>query len=97
MTFEEPRYASSSDIGGRGRPQRRGGTRDALVVVGIWTATVLVYVAQPVVAVVWAGAAIAGAIAFLARGRPLQTPAIAALVLAGVGLQWTLVQLGALY
>jgi hypothetical protein len=97
MTFEEPRYASSSGIGGRGHPQRRSGPRDVLVVVGVWTATVLVYVAQPVVALLWAGAAITGAVALLAHGRPLRTPAIAALVFAGVGLLWMLVQLGTLY
>ncbi len=97
MTPEEPWYASSSDAGGRAGPQHRAGFRDVLAVVGIWAATVLAYVAQPVVAVVWAGAAIAGAVAFLAHGRPPRTPAIAALALAGVGLLWTLVQLGALY
>jgi hypothetical protein len=68
-----------------------------MAVTGIWVATVLTYAAQPVVALLWAGAAIAGAVAFLAQGRPARTPAIAALVLAGVGLLWTLVQLGALY
>ena len=97
MTYEEPRYAWSSDTGGRAGPRRRADPRDVLAAVGIWVATVLVYVAQPVVAVVWAGAAIGGAVAFLAHGRPPRTPAITALALAGVGLLWTLVQLGALY
>ncbi len=97
MISEEPRFASPSADYGPGRPRHHRWRHDATAITGIWVATVLAYAAQPVVALLWAGVAIAGAIAFLARGRPTRTPAIAALVLAGVGLQWTLVQLGALY
>ena len=66
-------------------------------VVGIWVATVLAYVAQPVVALLWAGVALAGGIVFLVQERTGRPPVIAALVLAGFGMLWMLVQLGALY
>ena len=65
--------------------------------VGMWGATMLTYLAQPVFAVVWAGIAIAAAIVVLARALPVRTSAITTLVLAGVGLLATLVRLGALY
>lgn len=68
-----------------------------LFVVGIWVATVLTYVAQPVVALLWAGAAMAGGVVALVQEHPGRPWVIAALLLAGVGLLWTLVQLGALY
>jgi hypothetical protein len=64
--------------------------------VGMWVATVLTYLAQPLPAVAWAGAAIAAAVVLLTRGHG-QASAITALVLAGVGLLSTLVRLGALY
>ena len=66
-----------------------------LVVMGL--AAVLTYVAQPVVALLWAGVAIALAIIVLVQEDSARPAPIAALVLAGVGLLWTLVQLGALY
>ena len=67
--------------------------------VGMGVATVLAYLAQPVLAVVWAGAAIAAAVVLLTRdhGGGVRAAAIAGLILAGAGLLSTLVRLGALY
>ena len=75
------------------RPPRQ----DVVMAVAIGAATLLAYVAQPVTALVWAGAAIAGAVVHLSQGRSLRAPVIVALVLAVVALLWMLVQLGALY
>jgi hypothetical protein len=65
--------------------------------VGMCVATVLTYLAQPALAVVWAGVAIAAALVVLSREHGARAPAIVALVLAGAGLLSTLVRLGALY
>jgi hypothetical protein len=78
-------------------PQRHSTRQDVLFVSGIWIATVLAYVAQPVVALLWAGVAVAGGIVFLVQERAGRPLVIAAVVLAGFGMLWMLVQLGALY
>ena len=85
------------DIDDRHPPQRLGGRHNATVLAGVLLATALTFVAQPVVAVLWAGAAIAGGIVFLVQDRPGRPAAIAAIIFAGTGLMWTFVQLGALY
>jgi hypothetical protein len=89
---------SRSPSGHTGSPSiASGDNRSWLVGMGI--ATVLAYVAQPVLAVAWAGAAIAAAVVLLTRdhGVGLRAAAVTALVLAGAGLLSTLVRLGALY
>jgi hypothetical protein len=89
---------SRSPSGPAGPPSiASGDNRSWLVGMGI--ATVLTFVAQPVLAVVRAGAAIAAAVVLLTRdhGVGLRAAAVTALVLAGAGLLSTLVRLGALY
>jgi hypothetical protein len=78
-------------------PQQHTARQDMLFVASIWIATVLAYVAQPVAALLWAGVAMAGGIVFLVQERAGRPPVIAALVIAGFGMLWMLVQLGALY
>ena len=78
------------------RPPRLGGGQNVLVLAGIWFATALTYVANPVVALLWSGVAIAGGIVALVQDRPGRPAVIVALLFAGVGVMWTLVRLGVL-
>jgi hypothetical protein len=96
MTQQQPRRQRLSDDYAR-RPQPHDARQNTMLIVGMWIATVLAYLAQPIGALIWSGIAIAGAIIFLTQARPRRPPVIAALVFAGVALLWTLVRLGTLY
>jgi|tagenome__1003787_1003787.scaffolds.fasta_scaffold17597681_1 hypothetical protein len=90
---------SRSPFGHAGPPSIASGDNNRSWLVGMGIATVLTFVAQPVLAVAWAGAAIAAAVVLLTRdhGVGLRAAAVTALVLAVAGLLSTLVRLGALY
>jgi hypothetical protein len=96
MTQQDPGAQFPSGASGRS-PQHHSARQNRMLIVGMWVATVLAYLAQPIAALVWAGTAITSAIIFLAQARPGKPLAIAALVFAVVALLWTLVQLGTLY
>ena len=84
-----------SDTPGRHRPPRSGGRDNALVLAGLLLATVLIYLPQPVVALLGSAVAISGGIAFLVQDRPGRPAVIVALLFSGIGLMWTLSQLSA--
>jgi hypothetical protein len=79
----------------RRRPPRLGGRDNVVVLTSVGLAAASIYVAQPVVALLWAGLAIVGGVVFLVQDRPGRPVAIAALIFAGIGLMWTVVRLGA--
>ena len=81
----------------RHRPPRLGGRDNVLVLAGLLLATALIYLPQPVVALLGSAVAIAGGTVFLVQDRPGRPAVIVALMFSGFGLMWTLVQLGVLY